>query len=368
MSKRLAFIIDNLSGGGAERVVLTLAEKINDLGHEALVITLSEGQEHPIPAGVTVVQAPEPARLPAKLRQFKRHAQSLQKTLDQLHRQKPIDLLISNLPRTDRIVKHIRGYKRYFCIHNTYSIEYLAHRTGLDHYRKQQQLKKLYHGENLIAVSKGVMNDLIGPLQLPASRITQIYNPFDALQIQSLAQQALPEDYGEYLIHVGRFNRQKRHDRLFEAFLASGMAARYKLLLLGASGEISSTDIQAQINKLGLTDRVVTLGFSSNPYPYIQAAKALILSSDFEGFGNVLVEALICNTPVVSTRCPSGPSEILTEELERFLSEVNTESLAEKIREVCLNPPEITPQHYKDFDAKAIAQQYLDLANTSQAT
>lgn len=87
----------------------------------------------------------------------------------------------------------------------------------------------------------------------------------------------------------------------------------------------------------------------------------LILSSDSEGFGNVLAEALICGTQVVSTRCPGGPAEILTGALSAGLADLTAESLAEKIRQTDNHPVTITPDALKNYQLNTVCQHYLGL-------
>lgn len=362
--KRLVFIIDNLSGGGAERVVLTLADTLNKIGHEGIIVTLSEGIEHEVPSGVRIVKAYElaPRRLFKNIGRLKRHGKALQEQLQLLDSETPIDLLISNLPRTDRIVKHTQGYNRTFCIHNTYSVEYLAKKKGISRWRKYRQLKQVYHNEALIAVSDGVFSDIQDILALSVKSLHKIYNPFQPELIKALAEEPTATDYGDYIIHVGRINRQKRHDRLLRAYKASNISGRAKLLLLGNGTEAEVKQLVSSIDNLGLTDNVVLHDFVKNPFPYIKQAKALVLSSDFEGFGNVLVEALICATPVISTDCPSGPNEILTGDLAQYLVPTeDEEALARKIEEVYSNPPQISESSYENFSAELIARQYLEL-------
>ena len=360
--KRIVFIIDSLSGGGAERIVLTLASTLNHIGHEGIILTLSNDVEHEFPEQIRVITAPEPPKVLGNLGRRKRHAAELQKQLDQLHNEAPIDLIISNLPKTDRIVKYTRGYNRYFCIHNTYSVEYLDNKTGLSRWRKHQQLSKVYQGESLIAVSNGVLNDVQETLKLPVKSITRIYNPFDIDWLKSRSSQTPKIDYGDYIIHVGRINRQKRHDRLLRAFKTSNISEHIKLVLLGNGAEKETAQLKSTITDMGLESSVLLHGFDTNPYPYIKNAKATVLSSDFEGLPTVLIESLICGTPVVSTDCPSGPDEILTGELANYLvSTEDEQALADKISDICNNPPIVDENYYRHFSAELITKQYVDL-------
>ena len=104
---------------------------------------------------------------------------------------------------------------------------------------------------------------------------------------------------------------------------------------------------------------MVFLGQKANPYPYIRHADLLVLASDYEGFGRVIAESLICGTPVVSTDCPSGPRDILTGELANYLVACDDEAaLAEKIASAVAAPPRIDPSHYRGFSPRAIAERY----------
>jgi len=131
---------------------------------------------------------------------------------------------------------------------------------------------------------------------------------------------------------------------------------------LGQGSDSAVNTLRNLAEELNIADRVIIKGFTANPYPYIKHAHLLVLSSDSEGFGNVLVEALICQTPVVSTRCPGGPAEILTGELARGLAEMNDESLADTIRSVYENPPVINQQLLETYGITAICQKYAALA------
>ncbi|WP_337230352.1 glycosyltransferase, partial [Proteus terrae] len=96
--------------------------------------------------------------------------------------------------------------------------------------------------------------------------------------------------------------------------------------------------LEAQIKQLNLIEKVTLAGFTPNPLPAIKGAKVVALSSDSEGLPTVLIEALICGVPIVSTRCPGGVSEIMTDELSDYLSTMDSDSLAEKLRLAYYSP------------------------------
>ena len=103
-------------------------------------------------------------------------------------------------------------------------------------------------------------------------------------------------------------------------------------------------------------------GFVENPYTYMANADVFVLSSQFEGFGNVLVEAMACGTPVVSTDCPAGPAEILENgKYGRLVPVGNVDAMAEAIKDALDSPfdPKILQKRAQDFDVKKIADEYL---------
>lgn len=165
-------------------------------------------------------------------------------------------------------------------------------------------------------VSHGVGSDLVENLCVPESNIRVIYNPFDLSIIEKKSLDPIPEAHrrlfeSPVVLGVGRLTRQKRFDHAMEvlSILRDTHGVRARLAILG-DGELRS-DLETQVATRGLTDSVDFLGFVDNPYPYLRRARALLLSSDYEGFGRVIVEAMAVGCPVVSTECPSGPSEII---------------------------------------------------------
>ncbi len=256
----------------------------------------------------------------------------------------------------------------YYCIHAAISpvIEkYYNNKTGIFKIivkiLYQLSVKNLYKNQKLITVSKGVEQDLIN-LGIQPKTIQTIYNPFNFNDIKKQAEE-FPIEEKDYIIHVGRFDgAHKRHDILIHAYKKSGI--KEKLLLLGDNDKRDGRLIRKLVIDLKLQDKVIFKGFISNPYPYIKNAKAMILSSDFEGLPTVLIESLILHTPVVSTNCLSGPNEILIHELKPFLSPIrDVNALAKNIKRMVENPVEITDQYIDKFAAEKSAEQYLALCS-----
>ena len=218
------------------------------------------------------------------------------------------------------------------------------------------RLRACYQDKQVIAVSQGAADALLQKIHAHPKSLQVIYNPFDSHKIRAQALAFGPPLDQPYLLHVGRFDPQKRHDLLLTAY--QKLKNPPKLVLLT---HVTEPLIQL-IARFGLTDQVLLPGMQSNPFPWIQQAKALILCSDWEGFGNVIVEALMCHTPVISTDCPSGPHEILTGHLATGLAPLNDpERLAQKIQEILHNPYPILPQDTERFEMRTILPQYLSL-------
>jgi glycosyltransferase involved in cell wall biosynthesis len=338
-------ITSNLEGGGAQKAMLKHAKGLTERKHDVTVLVLERRIEHSLPSGLKLESLLPPGvplsggwlgkrMLAWRLRRWFRHATQ----------PAGFDLIISTLPLADEVVR-LAGLPRvWFRIANTLSSE-IASLTGRKAKRRRERYRKLYDGQNIIAVSQGVADDLRNNLGLARARIETIYNPFDLDDMRALSRQHDPDIPADpYVLHVGRFAKQKRHDVLFDAYKVSGIPDRLVLLAQPHPA------LSAMIESRGLASRVTVAGFRENPYPWYANAAALVLTSDFEGMPNVLVEALACGTPVVSTDCPSGPREVLTGSMSRFLvppGDIN--AIAARLRDVVRSPPDIDPDVIAPF-------------------
>jgi glycosyltransferase involved in cell wall biosynthesis len=168
--------------------------------------------------------------------------------------------------------------------------------------------------DGIVAVSDGVADDLAGLGEVSRARIRTIYNPIDLPRIEALAA-AVPDDpwlspgAPPVFVAVGRLYPQKDYPTLLRAFARVRSGHRARLIICGEGPDRRA--LEALAANLGVADAVRLPGIVANPYALMAHAAALVLSSAWEGLPNVIIEALACGCPVVSTDCPSGPSELL---------------------------------------------------------
>lgn len=355
---KIALVTTNLRGGGAEKVFLRLAEHLAERGHETHVVLLEHIVDHEVGAAVRLHALTAPGVACNKGLAGKwLAAWRLRRLLTSLARAVPFDLVISTLPFADEVAAKARLPRLWHRIANTLSAE-IARLSRAKAARRAARYRRLYGRANLIAVSEGVAADLREQLGIAGRRLVRIYNPYDFTLIRRLAEASAPErPSAPYVIHVGRFAPQKRHDLLLEAWRELDVPEQLVLLTQ------ADPRLDALIDRMGLRARVTVAGFQRNPYPWIKGAKLLVLCSDHEGMPNVLVEALACGTPVVSTDCPSGPREILTGELAQWLVPCgDATKLAARIGAALQARPSVVNADLARFEAGVAVSQLEALA------
>ncbi|PHM58636.1 glycosyltransferase [Xenorhabdus sp. KK7.4] len=364
MKEHILFVIDGLPGGGAENVTLRLATGLHQLGYQVSLLSLNTQLAYTIPEGIHYVVSLDHYKGPLrKVNELSRRAKAMDKVLLELFQQKgkPV-LVLSNLHKTDRIVvksKLLHDCNVWHCIHGVFSKSYLSNKNTFSSWTKKEKIKKVYKNRKIICVSNAICKDLLENIGVQPAQIKTIYNPFDFNEIKKKSLQPNPYQNLNYLLHIGRFHEVKRQDRLIEAFAKAKLPC--KLLIVGNGSEEIENGIKKKIRELGLNDNVILAGFHSNPLPIIHDAKAVIISSDSEGLPTVLIEALICHTPIASTDCPGGVREIMTHGLEKYLAELTSDALAEKMQLAYTQPPKISNIMYEKFELRNIIKQYIAL-------
>ena len=174
--------------------------------------------------------------------------------------------------------------------------------------------RKIYkQAKKVVAISNVIAAELQKTLSLSFEKFKVIHNPIVLDEIHkksSFTSEALPTTYPR-LVAVGRLMPQKSYPLLLKALRIVITEKPVHLYVLGEGTERSY--LERLIENLDLKPFIHLLGFQSNPYAYMRQADIFVLSSDYEGFGNVIVEAMALGLPVIATDCPYGPREILAD-------------------------------------------------------
>ena len=199
------------------------------------------------------------------------------------------------------------------------------------------------HSDHIVAVSEGVRQSVSSKADVPKERITTIYNPVVTPRLAELSREMpdhpwLADGRPPIILSAGRFVPVKDFPTLIRAFQKLSMVTPVRLILLGEGDQ--RKDLTALVRRLDLEDRVSMPGWVDNPYAFMSRASLFAMSSRMEGLPTVLIEALACGCPCVSTDCPSGPSEILEGgRIGRLVPVADVEALAEAMRLTLENPP-----------------------------
>lgn len=299
------FYMHDFSGGGVERMRLRLLPALQAAGQRvALVVQSSQGElANAWPANVELIDLHASSNLRA-----------IPKLAALLRSRRP-SALISSLDHNNIAAAAAkilaRSHTRLFaCQHNALSQEGAL---GLK-YRVVPALYRLLAPwvEKFIAVSDGVRRDMLRITGLAPGKIAVIYNPVTGGTQPAPAPPAHPffaDSAIPVFIFAGRLVTQKDPLTLLQAFTLYRKTHPGRLIFLGAGPLLD--DLHAEAARLNLTADIDLPGFCPDIRPYMAAAKACIVPSRYEGFGNVIVEALSCGTPVIAADCPEGPAEIL---------------------------------------------------------
>lgn len=229
------------------------------------------------------------------------------------------------------------------------------------------------HG--VIAVSNAVLNDIAKLALIDKRRIKVIHNPAtlnkpkpSVNDINRYKVSLWRRDVSNRLLAVGSLKTEKGFDSLLKAvnLLPASFKERSQLIILGEGSE--RTNLQQYINQQKLNNCISLAGFKIDPVPWFYSADLFILSSRFEGFGNVIVEALDAGLPVISTNCIGGPSEILQEGMYGELVPVDDpETLSQSILEMTnkKHDKEILIKRAQDFSLERISNKYVNYFRTS---
>jgi glycosyltransferase involved in cell wall biosynthesis len=389
--RRIALFLSSLSGGGAERIVLELARALAQRGYpvDLVVCRLAGELVSEIPGGLRPVElgvAPRsallrtllrlPARtwltlLPVMLRKPLKKIRSLPFLEVYLRRERPDVILAStHVPNLLAVwAVRLSGLPIRAVLKQDNSLSRSVANSADPLRRKLPRLLRLWYGQAdaVVAVSAGVAEELAAVAKIPREKLHVIHNPIDTGRISRQAEAQPDHPWFQpgqppVLLAAGRLHPQKDYPTLLQAFASLRKARTLRLAILGEGHE--RPQLEKLIEDLGIGADVRLLGFQKNPFAFMARAAVFVLSSAWEGLGNVLIEALACGCPVVSTDCPHGPSEILEKGRYGALVPVgDPEELARAIGEAIDRPgdPQAGLRRARAFDIRNIADQYVRL-------
>jgi glycosyltransferase involved in cell wall biosynthesis len=366
--KHVLFLVPTLRGGGAERVIATLLTRLDRAAFRcSLAVVDMRGAVYlgELPDDVSVLDLdctrvryalPRIARLIWKVRP---------------------DVVLSTLGHLNLALAMIRPLlPNGTCFFARETVVVTENLSTLGWPRLWRRAYRFFYPrfDSVVCQSRDMRDDLIERLAFPADKAVLVHNPVDIERIRRQAREAHREapaagnrsasESSVSLVAAGRLVRQKGFDLLIEA-LALCRSIPWTLTILG-EGPLRS-DLERLAHDVGVAERVRFAGFHGNPYPFFAAADAFVLSSRYEGFPNVVLEALACGTPVIATPAPGGVREILDAVPESIVSEsISAASLADAITSWCARPrARVSTGRVEPYAVRRIVSQYEALLDGS---
>ncbi len=357
---KIILVSPSLRMGGSERVVSLLTQEWSKDHDVTLVLFNSQEIAYPYHAKLVDLNYPAKKSVFGKISNFFKRIIHLCKLFNEIEPDMIFSFMeTANFPTILAALFSRNLSKTNISVHNNPKFFLSSHKIFIS---------LLYRlPPRVIVVSSGIKN-AITPYFVPAQKIVCIPNPISLEQISRALNQKQPIDLDlppQYILAVGRLHIAKGFDRLIQAF-AKMNNPEIHLVILGSGDELNNLkDLACALN---VYDRTHFLGNVDNPFQVYPKAACLVLSSRYEGFGLVLLEALACNCPIISYDCDYGPSDFIQNGFNGILvKEGDIEALAEAIEELIQNPSlrarliahgNETAQQY---DIQKIANLYLSI-------
>ncbi|MEX0771806.1 MAG: glycosyltransferase [Balneolales bacterium] len=308
---KVGLFFGTFAGGGAERMMINLAKGLHGSGVEVIVYVVNR-------TGVLLKEVP--SYIQVHDYKAKHGAKSIIHKIRDTLKFDELDALISTQEHINASVALASiGVKTKTKI--IFREANTPKQKNITAWRKYLNKKLYYTADHYVAVSKGVKDSMKDFYQLKEEKISVIYNPVVDGSLQTLAKEVV-DDHPWFterndipvIVAMGRFEPHKGFEDLIESFALVRNQREAKLVIFGDKNKNTRyfKSLQDKVVDLKLKDDVDFPGFVNNPYKYLAKASLFVLSSRYEGLPGVLIQAMACGCPVVSTDCPSGPEEILS--------------------------------------------------------
>lgn len=305
----IAFFLQDLDGGGAERAIIALAGEITKRGYAVDLVVGDTDSDYrsEVSSSVNVVgfSSRSPlfvlCRLIAYLRS--RNPTAVMSALD------PANVMLV-------VAARLAGYKGRTIISQRAVVAASLRELVAGRRLRMRLLQRVCfpRADALISNSHAAANDVRTLVGVPADRIVTIHNAVDADRINQLASEPITDHFflknrAPLVVSVGSLTERKDMGTLIKAFYIVKGHRQVSLVIIGKGPERQK--IEDLISHLGLSENVHLVGFDTNPYKWMAAAAVFVSSSTAEGFPNVIAEALALGRPIVATDCPGDTAELL---------------------------------------------------------
>lgn len=361
MKRKILFFLYRLAGGGAERTTINI---INNLDKDKFDVVLVLGTSNNNDYGDLL----EP-NVRVKILNSKKLRYSIFKLRRIIRKEKP-DLLFSTINENNILLllaKFVALYRKPVIVREA------SHRTESGNVSVINRIitSILYNrlSSSIVALSEGVKGDLVDNFKISKDKIKVIYNPIEIDKIKKMSVERVTdfkqEDDEKVIIAVGRLTEAKDYRTLLRAFKIVSENVKSKLIILG-KGKLEE-ELKNLCDHFGVSEKVLFLGFKSNPYKYMKTSDLFVLSSRWEGFGHVIVEAMATGIPVISTDCKSGPKEIINDKYGVLVPVSDFKKLSSEIIKMLNNDDKrnrlskLGYERSKKFHVKKIIKEYEKL-------
>ena len=350
--KKILFVVESLSGGGAEKALLTLIKSLNKEKYQITVFTIIE-------TGVYVKMMKKYCRVKFALREYNSYSmvgKLLYKLKHKIIYSFNINLVYSWLikEKYDIEIAFVEGFDTKFVAasNNKFSKKYAWVHTDVINnsdsdkcFSSFAEQKKAYCiFDKVICVSNDAKKQFVNKFKI--NNVMVIYNLIESKEIAQFRINNYEIKDKINLCAVGRLEKEKGFDRLILA-LSNLSQFNYELVIIGKGTQESN--LKRLVSEYGMSERVKFTGFIENPYPQIAKANLLICSSRIEGFSLVIAEAMILGIPVLSTKC-AGPIELTENGRYGLIVENNQVAIQQKLFEILNDVNQLYEFHQKSLE------------------
>lgn len=364
LKKKIGILLPSLSDGGAEKVIVSLANKFHDYGFtvDLLLVQASGVYFDLLSKDVNVIDL-----------NSKRAIFAIPRLISYIKRSE-VDILFSALTHTNVtfvLSRYLSGKKVPIFISERSLI-------SKGHYfsdsARHKKIKRVFFGflyrrvTKIIAISDGCAEDIVSTIGVPRESIEVIYNPLLVEKVTSDSSEVVEvfskKPKGDkVIIGVGRLMPVKNFSQLIRVFSEVSKVRSVSLIILGEGRQ--RKELEHQIEELDLSRKVSLPGFTCSPLKFMEKCDLFVSTSQWEGFGNVFLEAMSVSLPIVSVNCPGGPREILEDGKWGALVPPNDEvALANSIIKMLDSKEGLdASERLQSFELGLIARQYIKTFN-----